>query len=124
MNSAKPKILVIEDEELVRNVLDFRLKKDGYDVVLAKDGEEALHQINSDTFNLILVDIMLPFVGGLELTTHIKSNPKTKDTPVIVLSANGLEQVILDAFALGANDFIVKPFNLAELSIRVKRTIR
>jgi two-component system response regulator VicR len=124
METHKPKILVIEDEELVRNVLAFRLKKDGYEVVLAKDGEEAMKELASQTFNLVLVDIMLPYVGGLELTTHIKSTPKTKDTPVIVLSANGLEQVILDAFALGATDFIVKPFNLAELSIRVKRTIR
>lgn len=124
MKTSKPRILVIEDEELVRNVLDFRLKKDGYEVVLAKDGEEALNYINNEAFNLILVDIMLPFVGGLELTTHIKSSPKTKDTPVIVLSANGLEQVILDAFALGATDFMVKPFNLSELSIRVKRSIR
>lgn len=119
-----PKVLVIEDEELVRKVLEFRLKKEGYEVFLAKDGAEALSLIEHQRFDLILVDIMLPYVGGLEITSKVKSNPETKDTPVIVLSANGLENVILEAFALGADDFIPKPFNLPELTIRIKKHIK
>lgn len=119
-----PKILVIEDEELIRKVLEFRLKKEGYDVFLAKDGGDALEFIEKDRFDLVLVDIMLPYVGGLEITNKIKSDPIIKDTPVIVLSANGLENVILEAFSLGADDFIAKPFNLPELMIRIKKYIK
>ncbi len=117
------KILVIEDEELIRKVLEFRLKKEGYEVYLAKDGSEAMDLIAQHRFDLILVDVMLPYVGGLEITHKVKSDPLTKDTPVIVLSANGLENVILEAFALGADDFIAKPFNLPELIIRIKKHI-
>lgn len=118
------KILVIEDEELVRKVLEFRLKKEGYQVVLAKDGGEAMDLIQQERFDLILVDIMLPYIGGLEITSKVKSNPETKNTPVIVLSANGLENVILEAFALGADDFIPKPFNLPELTIRIRKHLK
>lgn len=118
------KILVIEDEELIRKVLEFRLKKEGYEVYLAKDGGEALELIPQHRFELILVDVMLPYVGGLEITHKIKSDPLTKDTSVIVLSANGLENVILEAFALGADDFIAKPFNLPELIVRIKKYIK
>ncbi len=118
------KILVIEDEELIRKVLEFRLKKEEYEVYLAKDGGEALKLIAQYRFELILVDIMLPYVGGLEITHKVKSDPLTKDTSVIVLSANGLENVILEAFALGADDFITKPFNLPELIIRIKKHIK
>ncbi len=120
----KPHVLVIEDEELVRKVLEFRLRKEGYEVLLAKDGAEALNLIENQKFDLILVDIMLPYVGGLEITHKIKSNPQTRETPVIVLSANGLENVILEAFALGADDFIPKPFNLPELTIRIKKHLK
>jgi|Laugresu1bdmlbsd_1035121.scaffolds.fasta_scaffold00326_11 DNA-binding response OmpR family regulator len=118
------KILVIEDEELIRKVLEFRLKKEGYEVYLAKDGDEALDLIAQHRFELILVDVMLPYVGGLEITHKVKSDPLTKDTSVIVLSANGLENVILEAFALGADDFIAKPFNLPELIVRIKKHIQ
>lgn len=121
---AAPKILVIEDEELVRKVLEFRLKREGYEVYQAKDGGEALDLIAKHHFDLMLVDIMLPYVGGLEITQKVKSNPSTKNTKVIVVSANGLENVILEAFALGADDFIAKPFNLPELIIRVKKYLK
>ncbi len=119
-----PKILVIEDEELVRKVVEFRLKKEGYDVYQAKDGGEALELIEQHQFDVILVDIMIPYVGGLEITQKVKSNPKTASTQIIVVSANGLENVILEAFALGADDFIAKPFNLPELMMRVKKHIK
>lgn len=118
-----PKILVIEDEELIRKVIDFRLKKEGYEVYQAKDGGEALELINKHRFDVILVDIMIPYVGGLEITQKVKSNPQTASTQIIVVSANGLENVILEAFALGADDFITKPFNLPELMMRVKKHI-
>ena len=118
------KILIIEDEELMRKTLEFRLKKDGYEVQLAKDGREGVEMGQSGEFDLIISDIMMPFVSGLEIVSRIRANPKTKETPIIMLSAVGLENVILEAFELGADDFITKPFNLSELSIRVRKHIK
>lgn len=118
------RILVIEDEELMRKTLEFRLKKDGYEVQLAKDGREGIEMSRSGEFDLIISDIMMPFVSGLEIVSRIKANPQTKETPIIMLSAVGLENVILEAFELGADDFITKPFNLSELSIRVRKHIK
>jgi len=118
------KILIIEDEELMRKTLEFRLKKDGYEVQLAKDGREGVEMGQSGEFDLIISDIMMPFVSGLEIVSRIRANPKTRETPIIMLSAVGLENVILEAFELGADDFITKPFNLSELSIRVRKHIK
>ena len=121
MNS---KILIIEDEVLMLKALEFRLRKDGYDVYTATDGAQAIELIDSQSFDLILTDIMLPFVGGLEIVSKVKGNPATKDTPVIMLSAVGLENTVLEAFQLGADDFITKPFNLSELTIRVRKQVK
>lgn len=114
------KILIVEDEELMLKALEFRLKKDNHAVVGAKDGREALIKINEENFDLIITDIMLPFVSGLEIIGKVKQTEKLANVPIIVLSAVGLESVILEAFELGIDDFITKPFNLTELTIRVK----
>ena len=118
------RILVIEDEALMLKALAFRLKKDGYEVFTAPDGAEAMEMINKMHFDLIITDIMLPFIGGLEIVSKVRSNPVTQNIPIIVLSAVGLENIVMEAFELGADDFITKPFNLNELSIRVKKQIR
>ena len=118
------KILIVEDELIMLKALQFRLRKDGYDVHTANDGALALEMINSQSFDLILLDIMLPFVGGLELVSKVKGNDRIKNTPVIMLSAVGLENIILEAFELGADDFITKPFNLSELTIRVRKHVK
>ncbi len=119
-----PKILVVEDEDLMLKALEFRLKKDGYQIFAAKDGATALQLLTEHRFDLVLTDIMLPFVSGLEIVSKVKSDAALKDTPVIVLSAVGLEKIVLEAFELGADDFITKPFNLNELTIRVKKHIK
>ncbi len=118
------KVLVIEDEELMIKALEFRLKKDGYDVYLARDGAQGIEMLSKATYDLVITDIMMPFVSGLEVVSHIKSNPLLKDTPVIVLSSIGLERVVMEAFELGVDDFITKPFNLGELVIRVKKFVK
>lgn len=117
------KVLVIEDEELMLKALEFRLKKDDHEVVTAKDGREALIKLQEGSFDLIITDIMLPFVSGLEIIGKVKQTLELKDTPIIVLSAVGLENVVLEAFELGIDDFITKPFNLTELTIRVKKIL-
>lgn len=119
-----PKLLIIEDEDLMLKALEFRLKKDGYQVFAAKDGATAIQLLQEHSFDLVLTDIMLPFVSGLEIVSRVKSDIFLKNTPVIVLSAVGLEKIILEAFELGADDFVTKPFNLNELTIRVKKHIR
>lgn len=119
-----PRILVIEDEPLMLKALAFRLGKDGYEVFTASDGAVAMEMLNKSSYDLIITDIMLPFVGGLEIVSKIKSNPVTQNIPMIVLSAVGLENIVMEAFELGADDFITKPFNLNELSMRVRKQIR
>ncbi|MGV3508056.1 MAG: response regulator transcription factor [Sphingobacteriaceae bacterium] len=121
---AMAKVLVIEDEELMIKALEFRLKKDGYEVYLARDGSQGIEMLNSSTYDLVITDIMMPFVSGLEVVSYIKSHPIMKDTPVIVLSSIGLERVVTEAFELGAEDFMTKPFNLGELVVRVKKFVR
>jgi two-component system response regulator VicR len=118
------RILIAEDEVLMLKALEFKLKKDGYQVDVASDGKQAMEKIKEHTYDLILTDIMMPFVGGMEILSYIKNDPIKKITPVLLISAVGLEDVVLEGFRLGAEDFIYKPFNLNELSVRIKRHVK
>ncbi len=113
------KILVCEDEEILLTSLEFRLKKQGFDIVLAKDGKEALEKIKAESPDLIVADIMMPEVTGLELTTYVRKKLKS-DIPIIMISAMGNDETVLEAFRLGATDFIAKPFKPSELVLRIK----
>lgn len=116
-------ILLVEDEELILRALEFRLKRDGYDVLKASNGRDGLEMIESKQFDLLITDMILPFNSGMEVVSRVKEK-KGKQFPVIVLSNVGLENTVLEAFKLGADDYITKPFSPAELSIRVKRLIQ
>lgn len=118
------RILIAEDEVLMLKALEFKLKKDGYQVDVAADGRQAMEKVKNETYDLILTDIMMPFVGGMEVLSYVKNDPEKKDTPVLLISAVGLENIVLEGFSLGADDFIYKPFNLNELSVRIKRYIK
>lgn len=118
------KILIAEDEVLMLKTLEFKLKKDGYDIDVASDGKQAMDKVRENNYDLILTDIMMPFVGGMEIVSYIKNDPVKKNTPVIILSAVGLEETVLEGFKLGADDFIAKPFNLNELSVRIRRYLK
>jgi DNA-binding response OmpR family regulator len=115
------KILVIEDDEMILRALEFRLKKENYEVEVARTGKEALEKLKSNNYQLVITDLMLPFIMGMELLSYIKST--NADIPVIVLSAADEESTVMDAFNLGADDFIAKPFSPGELSLRVKRLL-
>jgi DNA-binding response OmpR family regulator len=117
------RILVIDDEELMLKALKFRLSKDGYDVDMAIDGRDALKKLEADNYDLVITDIMLPFNNGLEIVNYVKKE-SGKNIPVIILSAVGAENVVLEGFALGADDYITKPFSPVQLSVRVKRFVR
>jgi DNA-binding response OmpR family regulator len=116
------KILVAEDEAITQKMLEMRLLKDGHEVFLAWDGRQALEQIAAYCPDLIITDIMMPYASGLEIIGMVRKQAG-KRTPIIILSAMGQEDVVLEAFQLGADDFITKPFSPNELSVRVKRFI-
>ena len=113
-------ILIAEDDLIMLKTIEHRLKKDGHTVILAADGREALKELEVLSPDLIITDIMMPFSSGLEIVEAAKKKAGKK-IPVIVLSAMGQENVVLEAFQLGADDFITKPFSPNELSMRVKR---
>jgi DNA-binding response OmpR family regulator len=117
------KILVAEDEPIMLKTIELRLKKDGYTVIAVPDGREAMQQIEEQAPDLIITDIMLPYLSGLEIVGKVKQQGGC-GIPVIVLSSMGQENVVLDAFKLGADDYITKPFSPNELSMRVKRFVK
>ena len=113
------KILVAEDESITLATMQFRLKKDGHEVLIANNGQEALTLLQNHSPDLVITDIMMPFASGLEVLSFVKKQPKP--VPVIVLSAMGQENVVVEAFNLGADDYITKPFSPNELALRVRR---
>jgi DNA-binding response OmpR family regulator len=119
----KNRILVIEDENLMNRTIEFQLKKDGYEVDTAMDGKNGLAKVEANDYDLIILDIMLPYLNGLEILAKMKQNDAKKNIPVIIISATGLEDTVLEGFKLGANDFITKPFILPEFAIRVRRLL-
>jgi two-component system, OmpR family, response regulator VicR len=114
------KILVIEDDGIINNIIEFLLKKEGYEIEIARDGIEGLEKLTLNQPDLIITDIMMPYRSGLEITHFAKTNyPKI---PIIIVSVLGKEDhTIIEAFKLGADDLIAKPFSPVELILRVKR---
>jgi DNA-binding response OmpR family regulator len=115
------KILIAEDEPLILQTLELKLKKEGYQVIGCVDGLDALQKIEQEQPDLIITDIMMPYMSGLELIRKVKQDNGDKNIPVIVLSTMGQESIVEEAFELGADDYLKKPFSLSELSIRIKR---
>jgi DNA-binding response OmpR family regulator len=113
------KILIAEDETMLLKIMELRLKKEGHQVITVTDGREALRQLDTNTFDLVITDIMMPFISGLEIISIVKE--RNKNLPVIILSAMGQENVVVEAFKLGADDFITKPLSPNELSMRIRR---
>jgi len=114
------KILVCEDDVMMLKMIELKLKKDGHDVLTATDGKKGAGFIKDTEFDLVITDLLMPFLSGLELINLIRNELK-QNMPIIVLSSVKFEETILKAFELGADDYIVKPFSPNELSIRVKR---
>ncbi len=114
------KILICEDEEIMLTALEFRLKKHGFEVDLAKDGNIALEKIKAELPDLVIVDILMPEVSGLEVIDFIRKDQKSQ-LPIIVISALEHDEILMEAFQKGATDFIAKPFKPVELLLRIKR---
>ena len=121
----KPKsILVIEDEPDIREIIEFNLTKFNYNVLLANNGEKGLKQARSHEPDLILLDLMLPGIQGLDVCRIIKSDENLKNTPIIILSALGQEQDIIKGLEAGADDYVNKPFSMDILKARIKTVLR
>ncbi|MAM19353.1 MAG: response regulator transcription factor [Christiangramia sp.] len=116
------RILVVEDNPMIVKSLEFKLRQEGYEVLVAQDGRQGVELMQNNEIDLLLTDLMLPFVNGIQLIEQAKQ--KDPDLPIIVLSTSKQENIIMDAFNLGVEDFITKPFNPNELSLRVKRSLR
>lgn len=115
-------ILVVDDEASIRELLSFNLKKNGYSVETAADGREALAKAAG--MDLVLLDIMLPEVDGLEVCRRLKADPQTSGIPIIMLTAKAEEIDRVLGLELGADDYVVKPFSMRELLARVKAVLR
>lgn len=116
------RILLAEDDALTTQSLIYFLKAKSYEVVHAEDGEAALQFLKTEVYDLIITDLNMPKIGGMELI-HIIRNDLKLETPVIVLTASGVEQTELDAFAIGASEFISKPFSPSVLNTRIQRLV-
>lgn len=114
------KILIAEDDEMMLRTMEFKLKREGFDVIACANGEEAITKIITESPDVIITDIMMPIITGLDIVRKVKSELNL-NIPIIVLSAVGLEKTVLEAFELGADDFITKPFSPNELIVRVRR---
>lgn len=118
------KILVVDDEEPIQELLRFNLEKEGYLVRVAKDGQEALQQVENDQPDLLVLDLMLPGMDGLEVCRKLRSNPKFEQIPIIMLTAKGEEFDKVLGLELGADDYMTKPFSPRELLARIKARLR
>jgi two-component system response regulator VicR len=116
-----PKILVVDDEKPISNIIKFNLEKEQYEVVTAFDGEKALEVFNTEQPDLILLDLMLPKKDGIEVAREIR---KTSDVPIIMVSAKDSEIDKVVGLNVGADDYVTKPFSNAELLARIKANLR
>ena len=124
MSASKPTILLVEDEPAQRAVLAYNLKSEGFEVIEAEDGEEALVMAQESVPDLVLLDWMLPHVSGLEVCRRLKSGKATRALPVIMLSARSEELDKVRGLETGADDYMVKPYSVAELMARVRKELR
>lgn len=122
MNRAK--ILIVEDEDALVTLITYNLEAEGYEVVTVKLGDEALVCVKEEQPDLIILDWMLPGLSGIEICRQIRSGNDTKSLPIIMLTARGEEGDRLRGLATGADDYMVKPFSVAELLARVKALLR
>ncbi len=121
---SQTKILIVEDEIDILNLLNFNFQNEGYITSTAKDGQTALELVRENTPDVILLDLMLPDKDGLEIAEILKSKSSTKNVPIIILTAKGEEEDRIKGFELGADDYVVKPFSPRELLLRVEAVLR
>jgi two-component system phosphate regulon response regulator PhoB len=120
----KPKILVIEDERSLVEVLSCNLEREGFEVLVAFDGQEGLRQAQLKLPDLVVLDLMLPNKPGLEVCRELRMGPRTRDIPIIMVTAKAEESDELVGFATGADDYVTKPYSMKILVQRIKKELR
>lgn len=122
---AAPRILLVEDSEEISSLLDYLLRRAGFTVAIARDGRQAIDYIEREPpADLAVLDVLLPYFSGFELVERIRANANWKQVPIVMLTAQSLEKDIVRALELGANDYILKPFQPNEVIARLKRCLR
>ena len=119
-----PRILVVEDDDALGTLLRYNLEREGYAVALATDGEEALIQAEEQLPDLVVLDWMLPRVSGIEVCRRLRQKPLSRNVPIIMLTARGEESDRIRGLDTGADDYVVKPFAVTELSARIRAGLR
>ncbi len=119
-----PYVLVVEDEDALATLLHYNLDKEGYRVGVAGDGEEALIMANERAPDLVILDWMLPKVSGIEVCRRLRGRAETRNVPIIMLTARGEETDRIRGLDTGADDYVVKPFSMVELTARVRAVLR
>ena len=121
---SRQKILVIEDERSLAEVLTYNLTNEGFEVVTASEGQEGLRRAERDLPDLIILDLMLPVVDGLQVCRQLRSNPRTQQIRILMLTARSEELDEIVGFTMGADDYVTKPFKLKALIQRIKALLR
>jgi len=120
----KPNVLIAEDEDALATLLEYNFTKEGYDVTVANDGEDALLQASERTPDLILMDWMMPKLSGIEVCRRLRRRSETRTTPIIMLTARGDETDKITGLDYGADDYVTKPYSMPELLARVRAVLR
>jgi two-component system, OmpR family, phosphate regulon response regulator PhoB len=120
MPMAKPRILIIEDERGLTDVLTYNLHREGYETVVAHDGQEGLRKAQTNPPDLILLDLMLPGMDGLEVCRQLRASKQTSRVPILMLTAKGEETDQVVGFSVGADDYVTKPFSVKVLVQRIR----
>ena len=121
---SKEKILVVDDEEDILELVRYNLFKNGYLVTCVSSGEQAMARLRDETPNIILLDLMLPGMDGLDVCRNLKTNPATMNIPIIMITAKGEDADIVTGLELGADDYLTKPFSPRVLLARIRAILR
>jgi two-component system, OmpR family, phosphate regulon response regulator PhoB len=117
---AGTRVLIIEDERALTEVLSYNLQREGYEVIVAHDGQEGLRKAQTQLPDLIILDLMLPLLGGLDVCREIRAGERTKSIPIVMLTAKAEETDQVVGFSIGADDYVTKPFSVKVLLQRIK----
>lgn len=120
MGMPRPRILIIEDERALTQVLTYNLEREGYEAIVTHDGQEGLRKAQTLLPDLIILDLMLPSLGGLDICREIRAGERTRDIPILMLTAKAEETDQVVGFSLGADDYVTKPFSVKVLLQRIK----
>lgn len=118
------RVLVIEDEDHIWKIIQYKLKNENHDPVWASDGLQAMQILEEMKPDLIISDIMVPYMDGIQILKEIKSRKELRDIPVIILTSKSQEKDVIHGLEMGAQDYITKPFSPAELILRVNKTLK